>query len=78
MNRRNFLRSLGLGVAAVYLRLAPEKVLAVPVGYHTAQEFMASGIIHLPYTPIYVTRDLRVTDCGNKPAPGWFARRSLF
>lgn len=26
MNRRSFLRSLGIGCAAVYLRLAPERV----------------------------------------------------
>lgn len=32
MNRRGFLRALGIGVAAVYLRIAPEVVKAVPSG----------------------------------------------
>lgn len=62
MNRRGFLRSLGLGAAAVYLRLAPEKLSAVPVGYFPASAFMASGIVEVPYMPLYFARSVLLAD----------------
>lgn len=89
MNRRSFLQSLGLGVAAVYLRLAPEKAREVPALFrapdgemllgHKGEQILETGFIYLaPYAPLYVTREVGLSDFANKPARGWFSRRSLF
>ncbi len=62
MNRRNFLRAIGVGVAAVYLRISPEKVRQVPVGFYTAQEMLICGYVDVPYMPIYFTRAVALED----------------
>lgn len=56
MNRRNFLRSLAIGVAAVTLRLRPESALPVK------PPELESGYVYAPYMPLYVTNAISVAD----------------
>lgn len=60
MNRRNFLRSIALGVAAVTLRFRPESKPAATVrmvGFK-GTSFLSAGYAYAPYTPLYVTGDI--------------------
>lgn len=83
MNRRGFIRSLGIASAALMLRLRPESALpkaperkyfVFTAEYdgetllgYRGRDFLEAGYIQAPYMPLYVAGKFQVTDLVKGP-----------